>query len=273
MADIITQAKDLALDIAAVVVIVGVGYLVGVLAGAIVRIFVGKLVDSYAKTSEARMRLKEANLPGVLELLTIAFAVSLAFLAALDYVDIGGEIGAILYSVASYLPKVIVGIAVLFLGIILSIGFSYALGDLLSKMLPRRRREVAELGRGLVLVGLVALVVSVSLGIMGFYSTYVYSLILGVAIIVMGVIVGSLLVDSIVEDNPEFKDFAGYAKFLVYLIFLMVGMAAIFTQYAEASKVITTLSWGVALAIAILLLPLVYTLSKKLLGEAARRGR
>ncbi len=116
-----------------------------------------------------------------------------------------------------------------------------------------------------------ALVVSVSLGIMGLTGTYVYSLILGLAIMAMGVIAGSMLVDSIVEDNPEFKEFAGYAKFLVYLIFIMIGLAAIFTQYPGASRVITTLSWGVALAMAILLLPLVYTLAKRLVGETARR--
>ncbi len=271
MADIITQLKDLIIDIVSIIVIVGAGYLVGVVAGIVVRLFSAKLLESYAKTSGAGKRLQEAGVPEVLELLTVAFAVSLAFLAAVDYVDLGGDIGAVLYSVASYLPRVIVGVAVLFLGILLSAGFSSALGNVLAGMLPKKRREVAELGKGLILVGLVTLVVSVSLGIMGFASDYVYSLILGLAIMAMGVIAGSMLVDSIAEDNPEFKEFAGYAKFLIYLIFIMIGLAAIFTQYPGASRVITTLSWGVALAMAILLLPLVYTLTKRLVGETARR--
>lgn len=272
MADVVAQLKDLAIDVASIIVIVGAGYLVGVVAGIVVRMFSAKLMKEYARISETGKRLQEAGIPRMLELLTVAFAVSLAFFAAVDYADLGGDIGVVLYTVASYLPRVIVGVAVLFLGILLSASFSSALGNVLSGILPKKRREVAELGESLILAGLVALVVSVSLGIMGFTSTYVYSLILGLAIMAMGVIAGSMLVDSIAEDSPEFKEFAGYAKFLVYLVFIIIGLAAIFTQYPGASRVITALSWGVALAMAILLLPLVYTLARRLASEAVRRG-
>jgi len=100
-----------------------------------------------------------------------------------------------------------------------------------------------------------------------FTGPLVYPLILGTVIIGAGIFIGHTVVRNIIEDHPEFASAAPYAKFLVYLIFLMVGLGAIFANFPQAAHVIQNVAWGIAIAAALLLVPVIYTLAKKMAGE------
>jgi Conserved within P. aerophilum len=70
-----------------------------------------------------------------------------------------------------------------------------------------------------------------------------------------------------VEDHQEFAAAAPYAKFLLYTIFLMVGLGAIFANFPSTAQVVQNVAWGVAIAVGILLAPVVYTLAKRMAKE------
>ncbi|AFA39633.1 hypothetical protein Pogu_1606 [Pyrobaculum oguniense TE7] len=121
--------------------------------------------------------------------------------------------------------------------------------------------------RNLLLIGLIALVVSLALDLMLFTGPLVYPLILGTVIIGAGIFIGHTIVRNIVEDHPEFSSAAPYAKFLLYSIFLMVGLGAIFANFPQTAHVVQNVAWGVAIAAGIMLAPIIYALAKKMIKE------
>jgi chromate transport protein ChrA len=94
-------------------------------------------------------------------------------------------------------------------------------------------------------------------------------LILGFVIIGAGVALTDGLIKSIMDDHAEFKEVAGYAKFVLYSIFLIIGAGAIFATFPGVTSVVANISWGFAIAMAIMLVPVVYSMAKKLVKETA----
>ena len=60
---------------------------------------------------------------------------------------------------------------------------------------------------------------------------------------------------------------AGYAKFVLYSIFLIIGAGAIFSTFEGVTNIVANVSFAFAIAMAILLIPIVYTLAKKMVNE------
>lgn len=128
-------------------------------------------------------------------------------------------------------------------------------------------RRHLRLLRNFLLIGLIALIVSVALDLMLFTGPLVYPLILGTVIIGAGIFICHTIVRNIVEDHSEFANAAPYAKFLLYLIFLMVGLGAIFANFPNTAHVVQNVAWGVATAAGVMLAPIIYTLVKKMVKE------
>jgi len=118
------------------------------------------------------------------------------------------------------------------------------------------------------MIGLIAVLVTVALNMLLLPGEYVYPLILGAVIIGVGISITERLVNSIVEDHEEFKPVAGHAKFLLYLIFVIVGVAGMFSSFPGTSNVIANVAWGVAIAAALMLVPMIYRLSKDLIKQS-----
>jgi len=95
----------------------------------------------------------------------------------------------------------------------------------------------------------------------------VYTLILGIVVMAIGVIVTDTLIGSLAQ-HEDFKPYVGYAKFLFYTVFIMTGLAGIFALYPATTTVLARLAWGIAIAFAIILVPLIYGLAKKMAKEA-----
>ncbi|MEM4891730.1 MAG: hypothetical protein QXH63_02440, partial [Pyrobaculum sp.] len=198
-----------------------------------------------------------------------AFIVVIGIVVALSYLRIGGEAGMLVAQIAEYLPRLIGGIILLTAGLILVALLTDYIGKLLTGLFPKQFVEIGEMLRNLLLVGLVALVISIALRLMLFVDELlVYPLILGTVIIGAGIFIGHTIVRNIVEDHPEFASAAPFAKFLLYTVFLMVGLGAIFANLPEAAQVVQNVAWGVAIAVGILLAPIVYTLAKKMVKES-----
>ena len=95
----------------------------------------------------------------------------------------------------------------------------------------------------------------------------VYPLILGFVIIGAGVSLTDGLMKSITDDFADFKSVAGYARFVLYSIFLIIGAGAIFATYPGVTNVIANISWAFAIAMGIMLIPIAFKLAKKMSKE------
>ncbi|ACB39691.1 mechanosensitive ion channel family protein [Pyrobaculum neutrophilum] len=252
------------------VLIVVVAWAVGSLVGSAVNRLIEKtgLERAFDRTDVGKaFRAAGIDLSNLIGMLITAFVVVIGVVIALGYLKIGGEAGALVAQVARYLPRLIGGIILLTAGLILVALLTDYIGRLLVSLFPKQFVEIGEMLRNLLLIGLIALVVSIALDLMLFTGPLVYPLILGTVIIGAGIFIGHTIVRNIVEDHPEFANAAPYAKFLLYLIFLMVGLGAIFANFPATAQVVQNVAWGVAIAVGILLAPVVYMLAKRMAKE------
>ncbi len=208
------------------------------------------------------------DLSNLIGMLVTAFIVVIGVVVALQYLQIGGVAGMLVAQVAGYLPRLIGGIILLTAGLILVALLTDYIGRLFTGLFPKQFVEIGEMLRNLLLIGLIALVVTIALDLMLLTGPLVFPLILGTVIIGAGIFIGHTVVRNIVEEHPEFAAAAPYAKFLLYTIFLMVGLGAIFANFPETADVVQNVAWGVAIAVGILLAPVVYTLAKRMAKEA-----
>jgi len=92
----------------------------------------------------------------------------------------------------------------------------------------------------------------------------IYPLILGFVIIGVGISLTDVLVKSITTEHAEFKEVAGYAKFVLYSIFLIIGAGAIFATFGGVTTIVANISWAFAVALGIMLIPVAYALTKRM---------
>ncbi|MEM1902804.1 MAG: hypothetical protein QXW44_03895 [Pyrobaculum sp.] len=254
------------------IIIVLIAWLIGSVVGKAVNRLIEKtgLEKAFDKTDVGKaFRAAGIDLSNLIGMLITAFIVVMGIVVALSYLRIGGEAGMLVAQIAEYLPRLIGGIILLTAGLILVALLTDYIGKLLTGLFPKQFVEIGEMLRNLLLVGLVALVISIALRLMLFVDELlIYPLILGTVIIGAGIFIGHTIVRNIIEDHPEFASAAPFAKFLLYTVFLMVGLGAIFANLPEAAQVVQNVAWGVAIAVGILLAPIVYTLAKKMVKES-----
>ncbi len=258
--------------IAAIIWII-LGVIVGVIVGNIVAKVLRRYVERplsltpFGKTLTA-MGLEFSELIGGL---TKAFIISISLVAAISYIPLGGEAGELIYGVVSYLPYLIGGIAVITLGLVLAISLARYIGSLLSTGFGERYRSLVSLIENLLLVGLVAIVLTVAFTLLKLPSTLIYPLLVGVTAIAIGVIIVIEVFKTITEAHPDFGKLAPFLQFLVVFVFIFVGLSAIFSEYTAVGDVLRMLSIGITVAFAVVLIPVAFYLVKKVLIEAERK--
>lgn len=254
--------------VALLIVLISLG--VGLVVGRVVNKLVEKtgLEKAFDKTDVGKgFREAGVDLSNLVGMLVTAFIVAIGIMTASNYLRIGGDAGLLISQVVRYLPRLIGGVILLTMGLILVALLTSYVGRLLIGMFPKQFVEIAEMMKNLLFIGLIALVVSIALDLMLFTGSLVYPLILGTVIIAAGIFIGHTIVRNIVEDHPEFSSVAPYAKFLLYFIFMMVGLGAIFANFPMTAQVIQNLAWGLAIAVGILLVPVVYLFAKRIAKE------
>lgn len=236
------------------------GYLAGVVAS---RIVVGMLRANLGRLLEesdvgAALRRAGVDVFSVIGGLIKAFVFSLGFLAGVEYVGGHGAVWQLLLDVALYLPRLIGGVAVLLLGLMFASLLSRYTGRLLRSMFEGREERMARLVEMLLALSLLVVVITIALNLMLLEGDIFYPLMLGVVMIGLGVYMGDVVVDELVERHPEFRGVAPYAKFTVYLLFATTGLSAIFARFSSVASTVSVLAWGVVAATALLLFSLVY---------------
>ena len=281
MSDLIETLSDLFTDflgdvaaalpaiIAAIIVII-IGYVVGKFLGRAVNKVVEKLgiEKSFDKTDVGKsFRTAGIDLSSFIGGVVTAFIVIISVVIAIEILSIGGVVGAFLVDIASYLPRLLGGIVIIILGTVL-VGFLASLvGNTLKPVFPKAKAEIADMLKNLLQIGLIAVILLIALDLMLLSGDLVYPLILGFVIIGAGVALTDGLIKSITDDHKEFMPVAGYAKFVLYSIFLVVGAGAIFATFPGVTDIVANISWAFAIAMGIMLVPVIYTLAKKMTKE------
>jgi hypothetical protein len=255
--------------IAAILVVI-IGYVVGKFLGNAVNKVVEKmgLEKTFDETDAGKAFKKSGmDLSSFIGGVITAFIIVISVVLAVQILNIGGTVGQFLVDIASYLPRLLGGVVIIVIGTVL-VGFlSSLVGETLKPIFPKAKSEIADMLTNLLQIGLIAVILLIALDLMLLSGDLVYPLILGFVIIGAGIALTDGLIKSITDDHKEFMAVAGYAKFVLYSIFLVIGAGAIFATFQGVTEIIANISWAFAIAMGIMLFPVVYTLAKKITKE------
>ncbi|MEB3845295.1 MAG: hypothetical protein LRS48_06440 [Desulfurococcales archaeon] len=251
--------------VVAILVILIAGYIVGDIIGKATSSAIRKLVEKPISNTVIGKKYSEYgfSLADFTGGIVKAYVFVISLIIALPYMTFTGPAFDVIKSIVYYLPKLLGGIVVLFYGILMTNLLADFIGTTVKQGLSEESKPIGDLLRNTVLVGMVAVIITIALNMMEINGNLVYTLILGFVVIALGAIITNTLFEHL-EKYQSFSDYIGYGKFLFYVLFIMVGLSAIFEQYAGTIVVMERLAWGVAIAFAIMLIPLVYKLTKKM---------
>jgi hypothetical protein len=259
-------------SVIAAIIIILIGYAIGMVVGAAVNKIIEKLgIEKGFEQTTAGQAFRNAglDLSNFVGSVLKAFITILAIILAIEILNVGGTIGTYLAAIADYLPRLLGGILIIVFGIILVDFLATFIGRMLKPMFPEAKSEIADMLKNLLLIGLVAFILLLALDLLLLSGETIYPLILGFVLIGAGVALTDGLIKSITDDHEEFRPVAGYAKFILYSIFLVVGAGAIFATFPNVTAIVANIAWAFAIALAIILIPIVYALAKKMSKETA----
>jgi len=257
-------------SILAAIIVILVGYGIGIVVGKAANKLVEKLgiEKSFDQTVTGRaFRSAGIDLSSFIGALLKAFITILAIILAIQILNVGGTIGTYLTAIADYLPRLLGGILIIIFGTVLVDFLASFIGKMIKPMFPEAKAEIADMLRNLLMIGLIAFILLLALDLMLLSGSTIYPLILGFVLIGAGVALTDGLIKSITDDHEEFKGVAGYAKFILYSIFLLIGAGAIFATFPGVTSIVANISWAFAIALAIMLIPIAFALAKKMSKE------
>jgi len=256
--------------ILAAIIIVIIGYAIGLVVGKAVNKVITKLgiERSFDQTIAGRaFRSAGLDLSNFIGGVVTAFITILAVILAIQILAVGGTIGAYLSTIADYLPRLLGGILIIVFGTVLVDFLATLVGRMIKPMFPEAKSEIGDMLKNMLFIGLVAFILLLALDVMLLSGSTVYPLILGFVIIAAGIALTDGLIKSITDDHEEFRPVAGYAKFVLYAIFLIIGTGGIFATFPGVTEIIANVSWAFAIAFAIMLIPIAYAIAKKMSKE------
>jgi hypothetical protein len=279
MADLVQVLSDMVGNIInaipailAAIIVILIGYFIGMIVGKAINKVVTKLgIEKAFDGTAAGRAFRSAGIDmsdfigGVVK----AFILILAVIIAIGILNLGGVIGAYLTTIADYLPRLLGGILIIVFGAVFVELLATFIGKMIKPIFPAAKSEIADMLTNLLQIGLIAFILLLALNLMLLSGDTIYPLILGFVIIGAGISLTDGLIKSINDDHPEFREVAGYAKFVLYSIFLIIGAGAIFATFPGVTNIVANISWAFAIALAIMLIPIAYVLAKRMSKEKA----
>jgi len=277
MADLVQTFEDWIDDIVealpsilAAIIILIIGFIAALLISKLVNKVVMRsgLASNIEQTQVGRSMKQTGADPGKLLGGVIGLIIAvLTVMFAIQVLEIGGDFGNYLNKIATYLPELLAGILIITFGAILVDFLATFIGKLIRPMFAEDKAPMAEALRNVLFIGLLAFVLYIGLDTMRLPGDMIYPLILAVVVVGWGISLTDALICSIVKDHAEFSEVAGYAKFVLYSIFLLVGTSAMFAGFPGVTNILANVSWAVVLALALLLIPVVATLTFKMIKK------
>lgn len=242
--------------------IVVFGLIVAYIAHIATKFLVNQFIVRPLESSGFRERVRAltfdiASATGIIAFLVV---LTLALRPAVKALEVPGDIAFYVNYTIDILLRVLAALAIVIFGAFGSILLVDFIKPILATALSQYR-SLMDMLLAFLNVALIALIITIALNVIGLPGHYVYPLLIGFIVMSLGVIVASILTGEL-ENVTEFKGVAPYMRLLIITIFILIGTGAIFSQFPGANDVIKVLSWGVAIAFAIALIPLAYKLVK-----------
>jgi len=238
-------------------IIVIIGYIVAkVVASVVQRVLSRLFTHSHIQVSAG---LVAGTVEALILLLTLAIAFSVLNL---------GPATVYVAEVAIYLPYLAGAILLLTLGVTLV----NVLVDYMGKQMTINDPFIGII-LNVLKFGLYAIIITLAATLAIFYwipyiSPYLfYDIIIGSVVLLFGFSIVDKAMESVSKSDPNAGYLVTYGRFLLYTIFLLIATAIIMQPFTQVLSIIQTLAWGLAIAFAILLIPLVYALIKRMASE------
>ncbi len=241
-------------SIIAALIIIFLGVWVGKIVGSVTtRIFSSKgLMKKFAETKTGKA-LEESGI-GIASLvggLVYAFIAVISIAIGLEYLNIGGAADYYIGLIANYLPRLVAGLIILTLGLVFSELFAGYIEFVISSL--DTRNKAIQIFPEIVKVALIVAVTVVGLDVMELNQfNIIYWIVLGFFIMILGIYLTDSIFSSI-DINDEMKDVYSLLKIFLYSIFILVGLAAVFTNSQGVVQVLSRIAWGYAIGMAFLL--------------------
>lgn len=252
-----TEIIDAIPSIILFVIIFLIGYVVSEVVASVVQRVLGRLfVQSHIQLSA---NLVAGTLKALIILITLAIALSVLNL---------GPATVYITAIARYLPYLAGAILLLTLGITLI----NILVDYMGRQMALNEPFVGVI-LNILRFGLYATIITLAATLAIFYwvpflSPYLfYDIIIGSIVLLFGFTIVDKALESVQRSDPNAGYIVTYGRFLLYTIFLFIAIAIIIQPFSTVLSIIQTLAWGLAIAFAILLIPLIYAMIKRMASE------
>lgn len=134
--------------------------------------------------------------------------------------------------------------------------------DYLARLVRAHDENVAEILKSILFVGLTWVVLYVGISIWGLQYNLINGLIAGFVVLAIGWFVISFFISRFEEGS--FKEFAPYAKFFLFTLFVLISLTAMFAGYVTDAEIMRIFAWGVVALFVATALPFVIRAIKEL---------
>ncbi|MEM0250314.1 MAG: hypothetical protein QXG15_05960 [Desulfurococcaceae archaeon] len=251
-------------------VVIIVGYIVGDLVSRMVKVVIERLAKPLEATDiGAAIKATGLDAPGLIAGLVKALIVVIAITVGLGMIAVTGIAAEILEAVTFYLPRIFGALVILILGLPLVLILSKYIGKVFKAVVKEKYAVLGDLVENLVAIGLVAVFITIALNVVVLPGNYVYSFIIGAVIIALGIIVVDTVVSLLKETSPLFARFLPLLGAVFVFIIVYVGLTTILSQIPGAIEVLRVVAYGIAGAVVLLIIPVLFYLVRVALKEAA----
>lgn len=251
-------------------VIIIVGYIVADLISKVVRIFLERVSTPLERTDVgAALKGAGIDIVSLLSGLVKAAIIVIAITIGLGMIGATGVAAEVLGVVTLYLPRILAAVAILTLGLALVLILARYIGRIFRTIAKEKYAAIGDLFENLVAIGLVAMFVTIALNVLNLYGNFVYSLIIGVLIIAVGIIIVDAITSVLKQVHPAFDKIVPLIGAVFVFVFAYVGVSAVLSQLPEAMAVLRTIAWGIAIAFALIIIPVIFYLVRVAWREAA----
>ncbi|MCQ4343800.1 MAG: hypothetical protein NO117_02430 [Sulfolobales archaeon] len=202
---------------------------------------------------------------GVTKAIIILIALSIAF-SMLNL----GTASVYTQEISEYLPSLGGAIVLLTLGITL---VNMLTDYMYSKVKTTLSDPFMDIIFNILRFGLIAIIIVIAVNLAIIYwirgiSPYLfYDIIIGSIVLLAAFSITDRAMNSIQSAHPDLSYLVGFGRFILYTIFLLLGIAIIIQPFSNVTYIINTLTWGLTIAFAIVLIPLAYFLVKRIAQE------
>ena len=241
------------------IIIALIGYAIAVIVAKVIKRFLPILIKQASLSPE---------IVGIIAGAVEAFIILIALAIAFSVLNLGPATVWVTM-IAKYLPALAGAIILLTLGLLLV--------DLLVDYMQKKMGTTDELLSTIINVlrfGLYAVIITIATNLAIFYwipniSPYLfYDIIIASIILLFSFSIVNKAINDLKKEHPEMGSVLGYARLTLYAVFILVAVAIIVQPFANITQIIYAMSWGLAIAFGIIVIPLIYALAKRIVQSS-----